>query len=128
MVMNKRFRTCSLDQPYLLPPSLQDWLPPHHLARFVAEVVDELDLSAIYAGYERKDGRGLAAYHPAMLTRVLLYGGFRGQATKLQLRNKGTDEFRGFVTASPILPAISLPFIAASQPSRPSRRPRGERL
>jgi len=71
--MNKRFRTCSLDQPYLLPPSLQDWLPPHHLARFIAEVVDELDLSAIYAGYERKDGRGLAAYHPAMLTRVLLY-------------------------------------------------------
>ncbi len=73
MVRNKRFRTCSLDQPYLLAPSLQDWLPPHHLARFVAEVVEELDLGAIYAGYERKDGRGLAADHPAMLTRVLLY-------------------------------------------------------
>lgn len=39
----------------------------------LAKVVDELDLSAIYAGYERKDGRGLAAYHPVMLTRVLLY-------------------------------------------------------
>jgi transposase len=71
--MNKRFRTCSLDQPYLLPPCLQDWLPSHHLARCVAEVVSELDLSAIYAGYDRKDGRGLAAYHPLMLTRVLLY-------------------------------------------------------
>lgn len=71
--MNKRFRTCALDQPYLLPPSLQDWLPERHLARFIAEVLDELDLGSIYAHYERKDGRGLAAYHPVMLTRVLLY-------------------------------------------------------
>ena len=73
MGMSKRFRTCALDQPYLLPPCLQDWLPEHHLARFLAEVVDELDLSAIYADYDRQDGRGLAAYHPVMLTRVLLY-------------------------------------------------------
>ncbi len=71
--MNKRFRACSLDQPYLLPPSLQDWLPSNHLARFIAEVAGELDLSGIYAQYERKDGRGLSAYHPLMLTRVLLY-------------------------------------------------------
>ena len=71
--MNKRFRTCALDQPYLLPPSLQEWLPERHLARFIAEVVDELDLNPIYAAYERRDGRGLSAYHPLMLTRVLLY-------------------------------------------------------
>lgn len=71
--MNKRFRTCSLDQPFLLPPSLHDWLPQHHLARFLAEVVDQLDLGDIYADYQRKDGRGLAAYHPLMMTRVLLY-------------------------------------------------------
>jgi transposase len=71
--MSKRFRTCDLNQPYLLPPSLQDWLPEKHLARFVHDVVSELDLSAIYADYERRDGRGLAAYHPLLLTRVLLY-------------------------------------------------------
>ncbi len=47
--MNSRFRDCSLDQPFLLPPSLQDWLPEGHLARFIADVVNELDLSAIYA-------------------------------------------------------------------------------
>jgi hypothetical protein len=47
--MNWRFRSCSFDQPYLLPPSLQDWLPENHLARFTAEIVEELDLSAIYA-------------------------------------------------------------------------------
>jgi hypothetical protein len=46
--MSKRFRVCSLDQEFLLPPSLQDWLPEDHLARFIADVVNELDLSAIY--------------------------------------------------------------------------------
>jgi len=72
--VNKRFRVCDLEQPFLLPPSLQDWLPESHLARFVAEVTNELDLSAIYAEYERSDGRGLSAYHPLLLTRLLLYG------------------------------------------------------
>ena len=70
----KRFRTCSLNQPLLLPPSLQDWLPEKHLARFIAGVVDELDLSGIVSQYGRKDGRGKAAYHPAMLVRLFLYG------------------------------------------------------
>lgn len=72
--MNKRFRVCDLNQPFLLAPSLQDWLPENHLARFVADVCNELDLSAIYAEYERNDGRGLSAYHPLLLTRLLLYG------------------------------------------------------
>lgn len=72
--MNKRFRVCDFNQPFLLPPSLQDWLPEDHLGRFVAEVCNELDLSAIYAEYERNDGRGLSAYHPLLLTRLLLYG------------------------------------------------------
>jgi len=72
--VNKRFRVCDLNQPFLLAPSLQDWLPENHLARFVADVCSELDLSAIYSEYERSDGRGLSAYHPLMLTRLLLYG------------------------------------------------------
>jgi transposase len=72
--VNKRFRVCDLNQPFLIAPSLQDWLPENHLARFVAEVCNELDLSAIYAEYERSDGRGLSAYHPLLLTRLLLYG------------------------------------------------------
>jgi hypothetical protein len=72
--VNKRFRVCSLDQQFLLPPSLQDWLPEDHLARFLADVMNELGLSAIYAEYERSDGRGLSAYHPLLMTRVLLYG------------------------------------------------------
>ena len=72
--MNKRFRVCDLNQPFLVPPSLQDWLPEDHLARFVADVTNELDLSRIYTEYERSDGRGLSAYHPLLLTRLLLYG------------------------------------------------------
>ncbi|MFZ5500266.1 MAG: IS1182 family transposase, partial [Pseudomonadota bacterium] len=69
----KRFRACSLDQPFLMPPSLQDWLPEDHLARFIAQVVGELDLGEICQAYQRRDGRGKAAYHPEMMVRVLLY-------------------------------------------------------
>ena len=72
--MSKRFRDSTLDQLLLLPPSLHDWLPKNHLARFIAVVMKELDLSAFYVEHERKDGRGLAAYDPLMMTRLLLYG------------------------------------------------------
>ena len=70
----RRFRTCSLDQPLLLAPSLQDWLPEKHLARFIAGVVAELDLSELLREYARKDGRGAIGYHPEMMVRILLYG------------------------------------------------------
>jgi transposase len=69
-----RFRTCSLDQPFLMPPAIQDWVPEKHLARFIAEVADYMDLSNILAKYQRKDGRGAEAYHPLMLARLMLYG------------------------------------------------------
>src|SRR6476646_9186469 len=72
--MSERFRSCSLDQPLLLPPSLQDWLPERHLARFIAQVVETLDLSRILSQYGRKDGRGKPAYHPTLMVRLLLYG------------------------------------------------------
>ena len=67
-----------MNQAYLLPASLQDWLPEGHLARFVAEVVETLDLSGIYAKYEEGDGRGLAAYDPRMMVRLLIYAYCRG--------------------------------------------------
>lgn len=75
--MGKRFRTDHLDQGLLLPPSLHDWLPEGHLARFVADVIEELDLGAVYRSYER-DGRGMAAYQPSMMVRLLLYGYCQG--------------------------------------------------
>lgn len=75
--MGKRFRADNMDQGLLLPPSLHDWLPEGHLARFIADVIDELDLGGIYGSYQR-DGRGLAAYQPATMVRLLLYGYCRG--------------------------------------------------
>ena len=90
--MNKRFRVCGLDQPFLLPPSLQDWLPEDHLARFIADVTNELDLSAIYAQYERQDGRGLSAYHPLLLTRLLLYGYCVGVTSSRRIERATHDD------------------------------------
>jgi len=58
----------------MMPPSLEDWLPERHLARFLSDVVTELDLSAIYQSYDEKDGRGQAAYHPVMMVKLLFYG------------------------------------------------------
>jgi transposase len=83
--MGKRFRDCDLNQRLLLPPSLEDWVPEGHLARFVAEVVETLDLSAIYGRYEERDGRGMAAYDPGMMVRVLIYGYSRGVASSRRI-------------------------------------------
>lgn len=70
--MSKQYRTYQPNQCYLMPPSLDEWLPQDHLARFVNEIVDELDLSAIYASYEQ-ELKGYPPYHPGMMMKVLLY-------------------------------------------------------
>jgi transposase len=79
--MSQRYKPYDHDQPYLLPPSMRDWLPPGDLAYLIIDVVDALDLSAIYAYYERdpKTGRpkaasGQPAFHPKMMVALLLYG------------------------------------------------------
>lgn len=76
----------------LLPPSLQDWLPEGHLARFVADVADQLDLSPICATYARKDGRGQLGYHPLLLTRLLLYGYCHGVTSSRQIERKTYED------------------------------------
>lgn len=83
--MQKRFRAYDLNQVYLLPPSLHDWLPEDHLARFVAAVTSELDLSSIEAAYQRADGRGKPAYHPLLLVRLLVYGYAIGMRSSRQI-------------------------------------------
>src|SRR5437870_9679097 len=93
--MSKQFRDCNLNQLVLLPPSLEDWLPEGHLARFVAEVVETLDLSAMYAKHEERDGRGQAAYDPRMMMRVLIYGYCRGVASSRRIE-KATYEDMAF--------------------------------
>ena len=73
----KPFKPYAPHQSYLLPPSPKDWLPPDHVAHFVDEVVDELDLSAIFRAYEGED-RGHPPYHPVMMVRVWLYAYTQG--------------------------------------------------
>jgi transposase len=71
--MAYNFRACDRDQAFLLPPDVRDWLPADHLAWFVLDVVDHLDLGPSLKAY-RADGHGRAAYAPRMLLAVLLYG------------------------------------------------------
>lgn len=66
-----RFVTVNRDTAYLLPPSVDEWLPKEHLARYVVEVVEALDLSAMTRSYA---GRGSHAHHPAVLSALLIYG------------------------------------------------------
>ena len=66
-----RFIAVDRDTAYLLPPSVDEWLPQDHLARFVVEVIDQLDLSELTRQYA---GRGSDAYHPGMLLGLLVYG------------------------------------------------------
>ncbi len=90
--MSKQFRNCDLNQALLLPPSLQDWLPEGHLARFVAEVVETLDLSEFYRKHEERDGRGQAAYDPKMMVRLLVYGYCRGVASSRRIEKATYDD------------------------------------
>jgi len=68
----QNFLACDRDQELLLPPSLREWLPEDHLAWFVVDAVDEMDLSAFYGAY-REDGWGRAAFDPQMMVALLLY-------------------------------------------------------
>lgn len=67
----KPFKASNRNQPFLLPPSIQDWLPQEHLARFIVETVEELDLSKIESQY---NGRGKDAYNPQVMLSLLFYG------------------------------------------------------
>ena len=70
--MGQNFIACDRDQELLLPPSLREWLPEDHLAWFVLEAVEELDLAAFYGAY-RRDGWGAAAHDPQMMVALLVY-------------------------------------------------------
>jgi len=70
--MAKTYRPYVPEQDLLLPPSLKDWLPDGHLAYFISDLIDQLDLTAITRVYEVEE-RGYPPYHPVMLTKVLVY-------------------------------------------------------
>lgn len=89
----KTFKPYNPDQPFLLPPVLQDWLPEDHPAAFISEVVDAaLDLTPILATYETGDGRGQPPYHPALLVKLLLYGYCTGKPSSRQIEQATYEE------------------------------------
>src|SRR5947209_10599204 len=91
--MSKAFRAYQPEQRLLMPLSLEQWLPEGHLARFLSDVIDELDLREMYASYE-EDGRGMAAYHPPMMTKLLFYGYCVGKASSRKRSEEHTSELQ----------------------------------
>ena len=92
------FRPIDRQTAYLLPPSVEDWLPERHLARFVVEMVDQLDLSAMSRAYR---GSGSASYHPRLLLALVVYGYATGvfSSRKLERATYDSVAFR-FVAAN----------------------------
>jgi len=86
--MSGRFVNVDRDTPYLLPPSVQDWLPENHLARFVIEIVDRLNLRELNSGYQ---GRGSEAFPPSMMVALLFYGYATGVFSSRQLERATFD-------------------------------------
>jgi len=79
------------DQPFLLPPDPRDWLPADHLAWFVLDVVDQLDLAPFLAAY-RADGHGHPAYDPRLLLGVLLYAYATGVRSSRQVQRRCAED------------------------------------
>ena len=97
--MSKTFRPYEPDQISLMPASMRDWLPSDHLAYFMSDVVDNLDLSVIierYAGEER----GYPPYHPAMMVKVLLYAYCTGVASSRKIEKRLCEDIAFRVLAA----------------------------
>lgn len=95
--MSGKFQTINRNSVYLLPPSIQDWLPEKHLARFIVDIVEQLDLSELEKPY---GGGGKPPYHPALLLSLLFYGYAMGvfSSRKLEQATYDSVAFR-FITA-----------------------------
>jgi transposase len=110
--MATRFIPVDRATPSFLPPSLDELLPRNHLARFVVDIVERLDLSGIEASY---GGRGSAAYHPSMLVALLIYGYATGTFTSRRLEQATFVEGHDY---SPVR-AISIPHPGATSIPQP---------
>lgn len=86
--MSGRFVSVDRDTAYLMPPSVQEWLPQNHLARFVVEIVERLDLDSMTTAYR---GRGSDAFHPAMMVALLFYGYASGVFSSRKLERATYD-------------------------------------
>jgi transposase len=88
----KTFKPYDPDQLFLLPPALRDWLPEGHLALFLSDVVEALDLTPIFTAYEEGDGRGQPPYHPALMVKLLVYGYCTGKPSSRKIEKATYEE------------------------------------
>ena len=89
--MAQNFIACDREQELLLPPSLREWLPENHLAWFVLDAVDAMDLKAFFGGY-REDGWGRAAHDPAMMVALLLYAYATGDRSSRRIERRCQED------------------------------------
>jgi len=89
--MPQNFLSSDRDQPMLLPPDLRDWLDEDHLAWFVIESIEELDLEPFYAAY-RSDGHGRAAHEPKMMLTLLAYAYSVGERSSRQIERRCRED------------------------------------
>ena len=101
--MAKTYRPYVPEQDLLLPPSLRDWLPEGHLAFFVSDLIDQLDLSAITSVYEQ-DERGYPPYHPVMMTKLLVYAYCVGVFSSRKMHRRLVEDVAFRVLAAGNLP------------------------
>ena len=83
--MGKTFRSYDMNQQLLLPPDLRQWLPADHLALYISDVVESLNLTEILKPYEAGDGRGRPPYHPVLMVKLLLYDYCTGRMSSRKL-------------------------------------------
>ena len=103
--MSTSYVPYSPGQDLLLPPSLQDWLPEGHLAYFISDTVDALDLSAFHARYANGGPRN-QPFHPALMVKVLLYGYATGTFSSRKLARKLHEDVAFRVLAAGNFPAL----------------------
>jgi len=89
--MPQNFLECDREQVFLMPPDPRDWLPEGHLAWFVLESVEEMDLAGFYASY-RLDGWGRAAFEPSMMVALLLYAYARGERSSRGIERRCVED------------------------------------
>ena len=104
MVMSANYLPYEPQQMLLLPEAIQDWLPEGHLAHFISDTVDMLDLDALHARYD-KDGPRNQPFHPSMMVKVLVYGYATGVFSSRKIARKLHEDVAFRVLAAGNFPA-----------------------
>jgi transposase len=101
--MPQNFIECDREQELLLPPNMRDWLPEDHLAWFVTDAIEEMDLEAFYGAY-RQDGWGRAAFEPKVMVALLLYAYAVGERSSRGIERRCREDVAFRVLAANQIP------------------------